>query len=112
MAVKTEGASLTHPLLTSRCAACFLTDHRPVPAHGRGIADPSSTLQFMLPIFPAHLKAPKHSPFLMFILNLGSELNLLFYEAISSFPFQRDLNLLTTWIYLLIGAPHASEFWA
>ena len=48
----------------------------------------------------------------MFILNLGSELNLLFYEAISSFPFQRDLNLLTTWIYLLIGAPHASEFWA
>ena len=110
--MKTDEASLTHPLLTSRCAACFLTEHRPAPAHGQGTVDPCSTLQFTLPIFPPRLKAPEHSPFLMFILNLGSELSLLFYEAISSFPSQRDLNLLTTWIYLLIGAPHASKFWA
>ena len=41
MAVNTDEASLAHRLLlTSSCAAWFLTGHRPVPVHGPGAGDP------------------------------------------------------------------------
>ena len=37
----TSEMSPTHPLLTSCCAAQFLTGHKLVPVHGLGVGDPS-----------------------------------------------------------------------
>ena len=41
-----DEASLAHPWLTSRCAARFLTGHRPVPVHSPGAGDPCSRPSF------------------------------------------------------------------
>ena len=50
-AVNTDEALLIHLLLPSCCVAWFLTDHRPVLAHGPGSGDPCSRVQ--LPPLPS-----------------------------------------------------------